>query len=192
MTRPYRVFRRVRLGLCAVMVLATLPTAAVANDGGLRQATLPPAVLRVGCIDLAYVAANSKHGKLATGELQTLTRKKQTELEERAKSLGAQEAQLKASAATLAEPARLELEHSVRKAQLDFARFREDSQSEVKQFAERVERELRAKLFPIVDEISREKGLALVFTVDAPGLVWFSQTLDVSREVVERLDRTPQ
>lgn len=173
----------------AIAVVAAPAAQAAAAERALEQAA---ASLRVGCIDFAYVAANSKQGKQAAGELQSFTEKKQSELEARAKALGAQEARLKTDAATLAEPARLELERSVRKAQLEFARFREDSQSEVQQFADKVERELRARLFPVVDAISKEKGLALVFTVDAPGLVWFSSTLDVSKEVVDRLDRAPQ
>ena len=181
----------------AALLLAGLCVARPIEAASYEQSSAaPPAaaasMLKVGCIDLAYVAANSKHGKVATGEVQTFTRKKQTELEARAKTLGSQEARLKAEGATLAESARLELERTVRKAQLEFARFREDSESEVRQFAANVERDLRAKLFPIVDAISKEKGLSLVFTVDAPGLVWFSSTLDVSQEVVERLDRAPQ
>ena len=181
----------------AALLLAGLCVARPLGAASHGQSPAPTAaqatsILRVGCIDLAYVAANSKHGKVASGEVQTFTRKKQSELEERAKTLGAQEARLKAEGAVLAAPARIELERTVRKAQLEFARFREDSESEVQQSAQKVERELRARLFPIVDAISKEQGLSLVFTVDAPGLVWFSSTLDVSREVVERLDRAPQ
>lgn len=180
-------------GLFLAFMFVPRPTAAAAHQPAAAQVpATPPVTLKVGSIDLAYIAANSKHGKLATSELETFTRKKQTELEERAKTLGTQEARLKSEGAILAESVRVELERNVRKAQLEFARFREDSESEVQRFAQKVERELRARLFPILDAISKEKGLSLVFTIDSPGLLWFSSTLDVSRDVVERLDQAPQ
>ncbi len=133
----------------------------------------PPTTVKVGCIDLAYVAANSRQGKLELSELETFTRNKQIEIDERAKMLGAQETRLRNDARHDRSGTR-RARALVRKAQLDFARFREDTQTEVQQFAASIEQPLRARLFPIVDAISKEKGLTLVFTVDAPGLVWFS------------------
>jgi outer membrane protein len=178
-------------GMFLAVVSVARPLAAAPLERAAAQGTATPApTVKVGCVNLAYIAANSRQGKVELGELETFTRTKQVEIAERAKMLAAQEARLRSEAATLSEPARVELERAVRKAQLDFARFREDVQADVQQFAERVEQALRARLFPIVDEISKEKGLTLVFTVDAPGLVWFSPALDVSQDVVERLDRT--
>ena len=176
--------------LLAFVVVARSTVAPQALSPAQVPAT-PTTTLKVGCIDLAYVAANSRQGKLELSELDTFTRTKQVEIDERAKMLGAQETRLR-NDATMTEAARVELERSLRKAQLDFARFREDTQTEVQQFAARIEQSLRARLFPIVDAISKEKGLTLVFTVDAPGLVWFSPALDVSKDVVQRLDRAPQ
>jgi hypothetical protein len=59
----------------------------------------------------------------------------------------------------------------------------------VRQFAENVEAELRARLFPVVEQLSREKGLDFVFSADSPGLIWFSAAVDLSKEIVERLDK---
>ena len=177
-------------GMVLAFVLVARPTAAVPQEVSATQVpATPPTALKVGCIDIAYIAANSRQGKLELSELETFTRTKQVEIDERAKMLGAQETRLRNDAAAMTEAARVELERSLRRAQLDFTRFREDTQTEVQQFAERIEQSLRTRLFPIVDAISKEKGLTLVFTVDAPGLVWFSPALDVSKDVVQRLDR---
>ena len=175
-------------GMLLAFVLVAQSTAAPQDLSAAQVPATPPTTVKVGCIDIAYVAANSRQGKLELSELETFTRTKQVEIDERAKMLGGQETRLRNDAA-MTEAARVELERSLRKAQLDFARFREDTQTEVQQFAARIEQSLRARLFPIVDAISKEKGLTLVFTVDAPGLVWFSPALDVSKDVVQRLDR---
>jgi outer membrane protein len=191
MTRPYAGTRRLGAGVLVFLTCtAALAEAAAERSAPQAAATAATApAVKVGCIDIAYIAANSRQGKLELSELETFTRTKQVELDERAKMLGAHEDKLRKEATAMTEAARLDLERTLRKAQLEFARFREDTQTEVQQFADRIEQSLRARLFPIVDEISKEKGLTLVFTVDAPGLVWFSPALDVSKDVVQRLDR---
>ena len=194
MTRPFAGLRGIAAGLVVMVVITAVSAEASGERFAGQTAPAAPAAsiapgVKVGCIDMAYIAANSRQGKLELSELETFTRTKQVELDERAKMLSAREDKLRKDAAAMTEAARTELERSLRKAQLEFARFREDTQTEVQQFAERIEQSLRARLFPIVDEISKEKGLTLVFTVDAPGLVWFSPALDVSKDVVQRLDR---
>ena len=40
--------------------------------------------------------------------------------------------------------------------------------------------DFRVKLAPIVDEISKEKGLHLVFGIDQAAIVWWSPAVDIS------------
>jgi Skp family chaperone for outer membrane proteins len=47
---------------------------------------------------------------------------------------------------------------------------------------------LRVKLSPIVDAISKERGLHFVFGLEEAAIVWWSRTADISEEVVKRLD----
>jgi len=45
------------------------------------------------------------------------------------------------------------------------------------------------KLQPIIAEISKEKGLHFVFGIEqASMLMWWSPSVDISEEVVKRLD----
>ena len=54
------------------------------------------------------------------------------------------------------------------------------------------ELEFRLKLMPVVDQISKEKGLHFVFGLEqSTMIVWWSRSLDISAEIVKRLDATP-
>ena len=48
--------------------------------------------------------------------------------------------------------------------------------------------EFRVKLAPVIDEISKEKGLHFVFGLEQAAIVWWSPAVDISDEVVKRLD----
>jgi Skp family chaperone for outer membrane proteins len=48
--------------------------------------------------------------------------------------------------------------------------------------------DFRARLAPVIDEISKEKGLYFVFGLEQAAIVWWNPALDISDEVVKRLD----
>jgi Skp family chaperone for outer membrane proteins len=51
-----------------------------------------------------------------------------------------------------------------------------------------VQRDFAAKVQPIIDQIAREKGLHLVFNTADAGLAWVDPGLDLSSEVIKKLD----
>ena len=48
--------------------------------------------------------------------------------------------------------------------------------------------DFRAQLAPIIEEVSKEKGLQFVFGLEQAGIVWWSPAVDISEDVVKRLD----
>ena len=50
------------------------------------------------------------------------------------------------------------------------------------------ELEFRAKLDPVIDEVSKEKGLQFVFGLEQAAIICWSPAVDISEEVVKRLD----
>ena len=47
---------------------------------------------------------------------------------------------------------------------------------------------IRVKLAPVIDAVSKEKGLHFVFGLEQAAIVWWSPAVDISEEVVKRLD----
>jgi outer membrane protein len=140
----------------------------------------------IGAINLSYVARTSNAGKAGLARIDDAARRKSVEVESRAIALQKQQAQLKALG--LPERARADLQRAFDKSRTDFARFQEDAQKEIEALQTQFELEFRATLAPIIDEVSKEKGLQFVFGLEQAEIVWWSPAVDISNDVVKRLD----
>ena len=122
-------------------------------------------------VNLSYVAENSKAGKVAHMRIDVARKAKELEASKMALELQGQQGDLQ------------------RKSRLAFDRFREDAQAELQDMQTAFEADFKLKLEPILDQISKEKGLHFVFGLEqATMIVWANPQLDISEEVVKRLD----
>lgn len=166
----------------STVTLAVLLTAssAVAQDADAS---------RIGAVSFSYIARNSKTTNAALAQVQEFERKKTIEVEARAAELQKQQAALQKPAASMSPRAVADLQRAFEKSRLEFTRFQQDVQAEVEAMQEKFEADFRIKLAPIVDQISKEKGLYFVFGIEQTSmLAWWSPAVDISEEVVKRLD----
>jgi Skp family chaperone for outer membrane proteins len=144
---------------------------------------------RIGALRLAYVAQHSKTARAAIAQVEAFERKKVTEVESKAAELQKQQIELKAQSATMSPRAVADLQRAFDKARLDFDRFQQDARAEVEAMQTKFDADFRVRLSPIIDEISKEKGLHFVFGIEQASMVaWWSPAVDISEEVVKRLD----
>lgn len=144
---------------------------------------------RIGALRLSYVAQNSKTTRAALAQVEEFGRKKTIEIEGRAADLQKQQVELQKQSAAMSPRAVADLQRAFDKSRLEFERVRQDAQAEVEAMQSKFESEFRVKLQPIVDAISHEKGLHFVFGIEqAPMVAWWSPAVDISEEVVKRLD----
>lgn len=144
---------------------------------------------RIGAIRLAHVARASQAGKTALAAIDDVGRKRMRELETRAGELEKQQIALEKQAGTMSPRAVADLRRAFDKSRLEFERLQQDAQAEIESMQVRFDNDFRAKVGPIIEAISREKGLHFVFGVDqAPMIAWWNPAVDISEEVVKRLD----
>jgi Skp family chaperone for outer membrane proteins len=144
---------------------------------------------RIGAVSFSYVARTSKAGRAAIAALDAFGRQKSLEVEEKAAELKKQQVELQKSA-SMSPRAAADLQRAFEKSSLEFERFQQDARAEIEALQTKFDAELRVKLAPIVDAISKEKGLHFVFGLEQAAIVWWSPTVDISAEVVTRLDAT--
>lgn len=145
--------------------------------------------VRIGAVSFSYVARHSKTAKAALDQVQAFERKKTIEVETRAAELQKQQADLQQQSVAMSPRAVADLQRAFEKSRLEFTRLQQDAQSEVEAMQQKFEAEFRLKLAPIVDEISKEKGLHFVFGIEQASMIaWWSPAVDISDEVVKRLD----
>ena len=51
-----------------------------------------------------------------------------------------------------------------------------------------LQEEFQLRLSPIIEELAKERGLHLLFSVIDSGLVWADQSLEITTEVIEKFD----
>jgi len=166
--------------LAIVTVLAALiPTTSFAQ---VADAT------KVGAINLSYVARTCKVGKEGLARIDDAARKKASEVEAKASELQNAQAAVQKAGLGLSERALADLQRAFDKSRVELDRMQQDAKAEIESMQTQFELEFRAKLEPAIEEVSKEKGLQFVFGIEQAAIVWFSPAVDISDEVVKRLD----
>jgi len=149
-----------------------------------------PQGAKVAYVNLQAIAQLSAEGKAATSKVNDFATKKQAEIAEREKTLLAADQKLAASAAVLSDEARAQLEKDIERQRRELERLRQDAQTDLTDLQADLQAEFNKKLFPILDQMSVEKGLHFLFSAADAGLIWAAQGLDLTEEAVKRLDAT--
>lgn len=160
--------------------------AALSTPAAFAQAAEP---FRIAAVNLSYVAQSCKAGKAGLAQIEQLGKKKEAEAAMRAAELEKQRFDLEQRGSVMSERARADLQKAFDKGRIDFERFQQDARAELQGMQRQFEVEFRLKLTPVVDQISKEKGLHFVFGLEqSTMIVWWNPSLDISDEVVKRLD----
>ena len=147
-----------------------------------------PEGAKIAYIDLQYIASNSVEGKAATSKIQEFTKKKTAELETKQKTLEAARSKLLQGSSVMSDQARSQMEKDIDKMTRDLQYAQQDAQSEQQQLTNELQTEFQTKLNPIIDLVAKEKGLHIVLSIADSGAVWADTGLNISAEVMKRLD----
>jgi Skp family chaperone for outer membrane proteins len=163
--------------LALVALLCTSPAFAQAID-----------TTKIGAINLSYVARMSKAGREGLSRIDDTARKRQAEVESLAADLQKQQAELQKTGVGLSPRALADLQRAFEKSKVDLQRLQQDAKNEIESMQTQFELEFRTRLTPVIDAVSKEKGLQFVFGLEQAAIVWWNPALDISEDVVKRLD----
>ena len=172
---------------CSVLIFSATAFAQVP-----ATAVPPPqpqqAPLRMAFLDLQRIAAESAEGKVASGKVQELTKKKTAELAEKTKSLQTNQEKLKQGGAVLNEAARAQTQREIDRLTVEIDRFQEDANAEVQGLQQELQGEFQEKLRPVVDALVKELAIGLLFSAGDAGAIYVDPSLDITGEVIKRFD----
>ena len=149
-----------------------------------------PAGAKVAFFNPQAVFQASADGRAGVSRVNALIQKKQTENADKAKLLQGNQQKLQTSGSVMNETARVQLEKEIEKQTKDAERFQQDAQAEINELQQEVQNDFVKKLSPIVEALATEKGLHLVFNASESGIAWFMPGLDLTPDVIKRLDAT--
>ncbi len=150
-----------------------------------------PEGAKIAYVNLNLVAQNSNEGKAASAKIQEFLKKKNAELADKQKALQGLQGKLQQGASVMSDQARAQLEKDITRQSRELQIGQEDAQTEQQQLTQQLQNEFQDKLLPIIDQIANEKGLHMVFSADG-GPIWADRGLDLSAEVIKRLDASPK
>jgi outer membrane protein len=165
------------------------PTQAPATPPPAAQPPAPfPAGAKVAYFNPQAVFQTSSDGKAAVSRVNALIQKKQTENADKAKLLQGNQQKLQTSGSVMNEAARSQLEKEIERQTKDAERFQQDAQAEINELQQEVQNEFVKKLSPIIEQLANEKGLHIVFNAVESGIAWAAPGLDLTADVVKKLD----
>jgi len=147
-----------------------------------------PVGAKVGFVSLQQIAQDSQDGKAAAAKVQKAAQDKRSEADNRAKALQANQQKLQASGSVMTEAARAQLEKDIATQQRDNDRFEQDAQAELNELQQQLQNDLLKKLFPILEEIRKDKDLWVIFSAADAGVIVADAGLDFTTEAVKRMD----
>jgi outer membrane protein len=150
-----------------------------------------PAGAKAGFVNLQAIAQLTAEGKAAAAKVNALAQKKQTEGAAKSKALQDNQTKLQTSGNVMSEAARGQLEKEIERQTVEGQRFEQDAQAELNELQQELQKEFQDKLMPILVDISKEKGLQVLFSAGDAGVIWIEPGIDLTMEAVKRMDATP-
>ena len=157
-------------------------------------ATPPPAPkpfpegAKIAYVVLQRIANESAEGKTASTKIQALQTKKAAELNEKNKQLQSLQAKLEKEGSVMSATAQGDLQKQVERLQVDIQRFTQDAQAEIQELQNQLQQQFQVRIEPVLAQVGQEKGLHLIFNGPDSGLVWADPGLDISADVIKKLD----
>jgi outer membrane protein len=149
-----------------------------------------PQGAKVAYVVLQRIANESADGRVATTRIQALQQKKAAELTEKNKQLTAMQQKLEKEGSVMSASVAGELQKNIEKLNVEVQRFTQDAQAEVQELQQSLQQEFQQRLEPVLQQVATDMGLQFVFNGPDAGLVWADAALDISAEVIKKLDST--
>ena len=143
---------------------------------------------KVAYVVLQRIANESADGRVATTRIQALQQKKAAELTNKQTQLASLQGRLEKEGAVMNAAVAADVQKQIEKLNVEVQRFTQDAQAEVQELQQQLQGEFQQRLEPVLQVVAAEMGLQFVFNGPDAGLVWADAALDISAEVIKKLD----
>ncbi len=146
---------------------------------------------KVGIIYIQNAIFQTKDGQKAAAELEAKFGPRRKEFDKRQQELTQLETQYRQGANTMSDEARQKLMRDIDQKRKLLQRDMDDAQGELDQEQGRVLQELGQRMMAVLGKYASDRGFAVVLDVSNPQtpVLWASNTIDITQEVVELYDK---
>lgn len=161
---------------CALALALFWPAAASAQS------------VKIAFVDTTRAAANSKEGRAADLYLKNLRETKRDEFRPKDEKLKRMRDEYETQRFVLSKEALQERELELMKTQRDLERDLQAAQEEFEIEQRKRMQPILKSILDVVNDIARDGGYDVVLEKTSPGVLFFSDALDITDKVIERLN----
>ena len=163
-----------------VVALALSLSAAYAQSEG--------TTLKVAIVDLNRLLVESNIGKASQQKLTEYYEAKQIELQQEYQSLQREGVSLENQRSVLSADAYTAKRNQLEQKTLAFRQKSEQAEREFQDMQQQESESFMRRTVPIVDAIGKEQGYTLILRRTAPAVLYFDPAIDITTEVLARLN----
>jgi outer membrane protein len=157
--------------------------------GGASAQTSVTAGGKIGVIEVQKIVQESAIGKESLARVQKVQQAKQDELAKRQKELRDMEQKIQDQGKALSEDAMEKLQKDYQAKALDLKRFQDDAQRELEESQRKELGDLEKRIMPVINEVAREQGYALVFNKFNSGLLYADdKSVDLTEAIITKFN----
>ncbi len=171
----------------ALSLAASLIAVAALAQG---TAAPPSAPMRFGVINVERLVQESALGKEAFNRVKKLNDQKKEEADKLSKELRDMEQKLADQGSALNEEKREALQKSYQEKAIAFKRFQDDANRDLEASQKKELGELERRVFPVINQVGKERGYTLIFNKFQSGLVYADDAVDITDDVLKVFNTT--
>ena len=146
--------------------------------------------LRIGVINVERLVQESALGKEAFNRVKKINDAKKDEGDKLQKELRDLEQKLADQGSALADDKRETLQKSYQEKAIAFKRFQDDATRELDAAQKKELGELERRVFPVINQVGKEKGFTMIFNKFQAGLLYADDAVDITDEVLRVFNTT--
>ena len=164
--------------------------AAVASAQGTTAPAPAAGPLKIGVINVERLVQESALGNEAFNRVKKLNDTKKEEGEKLSKELRDMEQKLADQGSAMADDKRDALQKSYQEKAIAFKRFQDDANRDLEAAQKKELSELERRVFPVINQVGKEKGYTLILNKFQSGLVFVEDSVDITDEVLKVFNTT--
>lgn len=147
-----------------------------------------PADSKIAFVNMQALLSESKLGKAGLTQMKTLTDKQQADLADKNKAIQALQQKIQTQSSVVTPETRNQWSSDLEKAQRDLQYSQNEAQAQVEELNQRLLGDFQEKVLPVIEALAKERGLYAIFGVQESGVAYVHPGVDVTLELVKRLD----
>src|SRR5215831_16156161 len=182
--------KRMALFAAAALVAALAQAQGTAAAAPAPTADRPAGVQKIGVINVERLVQESALGKEAFNRVKRLNDQKKDEADKLSKELRDMEQKLADQGSALADDKREQLQKTYQEKAIAFKRFQDDANRDLETAQKKELGELEKRVFPIINQVGKERGFTLIFNKFQSGLVFADDSVYITDDVLKVFNTT--